>query len=168
VLPIGVEIRKAIKRDVPELLKGWKAFIEEHAGIRDPRHDRESRVLFRFRKGKESIQRKTLEKLIRARKAAVFVAEADGRIIGHIIAEMISHRPIYVHDREAYVSEIFVRKPFRKKGIGRMLFKEAEAWAKSKGAHSMGLNVHIRNRKAFSMYKRMGFWEHNYKMAKII
>ncbi len=56
-----------------------------------------------------------------------------------------------------YLEGIFVEKRFRKNGVARMLVREAEAWAKSKGATELGSDTRLSNRRSQKFHKALGF-----------
>lgn len=160
---LSMKIRKAKLKDVPGIAMLWKAFWREH----DRAFTRGDPV-FKTKKRIDDLYLKFVNRMIRSRKGQVFVADIDGKLIGHLIIEIMKLPPIFVHDKEAHVHEIYVEKRYRKKGIGAMLLAEADGWAKEKGIFSLGLTVNVKNRRAFSFYKEFGFNEHNLKMSKII
>ncbi|MFH0737584.1 MAG: GNAT family N-acetyltransferase, partial [Candidatus Micrarchaeota archaeon] len=74
--------------------------------------------------------------------------------------------PIYAHDRYAHIGEIVVDAKYRRKGIGKALLEETEAWAKKKEMTSIALRVHTKNKGAYSAYKKAGFVGFSLKMVK--
>lgn len=158
-----VLIRKATLEDVPRILELWKALMGGHV-----RYYGYGRGIFTYKKDKAAIYLKFLKKQLRRRNAIVFVAEADGKIAGHVMVEVQKLPPIYVHDKNAYICEIIVDERYRGKGVGTMLLEEAERWARKKKMYSIGLMVHTDNEKAFSVYRKAGFNAHHLKMAKIV
>jgi ribosomal protein S18 acetylase RimI-like enzyme len=163
VLPI-VEIRRGTKKDIPILIKFCKDLQDHHADFnRGPIEE-----IFVLKKYWSPIFRKFLEKRIRARNSRIYVAEADGKVIGHMLVTINKLFSILLHNKEVYVEGIYVEKAWRGKGIGKMFLKEAERWAKERKIHTVGLTVHVNNKDAFSAYKKSGFREHNFKMNKIV
>jgi ribosomal protein S18 acetylase RimI-like enzyme len=160
---LSIEIRKARIKDIPQINELWKVLTSCH--IEKCGYDRE---LFRHRRNSASAQKKFVGKCIRSRYSRVFVAEVDGEVIGYINASIRKLPPVYVHDKEVHINSVFIREGYRKKGIGRRLFREIERWAKEKGIFSIGLIVSIRNKSAFLSYRKLGFEEHHHKMSKEI
>lgn len=163
-MKLAIRIRKATAKDIPDIIECSKEFHTCGSAL----FNENERKLFKFKKNHISILKKLLEKWIRSRNARVFVAEADGKIIGYILATTNKLASVYEHGHEIHIEGIFIRELFRKKGVGKMLLREAEIWAKEKGIYSLGLTVLVRNKNAFSAYKKLGFFAHNYKMSKII
>ena len=158
-----MKIRKATKKDIPYIIEFWKELIACHR-----KNFWRSSELFRYKKNSVSLVKKYLTKLLRARNGRLFVADMDGKIVGYAEVSIKKLPPIHVHDREAYVGVIFVDGLYRRKGIGTMLLKEAEKWAKGKGVFSLALTVFYKNKSAYVAYRKFGFREHNLKMSKVV
>lgn len=158
-----VLIRKATLDDVPQLMRLWKGLMAYH----DRRYGY-GRGIFEYRPNKVAIYLKFLKKQLRRRNAAVFVAELDGKVVGDIMVQVNKLPRLFVHDKEAYIGEIVVDGRHRGKGIGTMLLKEGERWAKKKKMYSIALTVHTANQDALSVYRKSGFKGHHLKMAKIV
>lgn len=163
MLSIEIAVRKAVKEDVPRIKELWDSLVAYHK-----QHCGYGHGIFEYRKDKDARYLRFLKKQIRRRNAAVFVAEVDGKIVGHVMVETQNKPPIYVNDKQAYVCEIVVDKRYRGRGIGKALMEKAEWWAKKKGMYSIGLVVHVKNKAAYSVYTKSGFREHHLKMAKKI
>ena len=67
---------------------------------------------------------------------------------------------------QAYILDVMVLREYRRKGIGRMLMAEAEAWAKRNGLDYIGLNVSSRNEAAIALYREQGFKIETFRMWK--
>ncbi len=52
---------------------------------------------------------------------------------------------------------IGIRQAFTGQGLGRRLFEEMEAWARSWGAHRLELTVMANNPRGLALYQKMGF-----------
>lgn len=155
------EIRKATVKDIPRIVELWEKFFSEH-----DRLFTNANPIFKTKNNVDSLYKKFVAKLIRADNAAIFLAQVDDKLVGHLIVEITKLPPIYVHDKEAHVHEIYVEKDQRNKGIGSMLLRTANSWAKDKKIFSLGLTVNVRNKEAFSLYKEFGFNEHNLKIPE--
>jgi GNAT superfamily N-acetyltransferase len=159
-----MKIRKATQKDISSIIECSKEFHKCGTAL----FNEKERKLFKFKKNHFSILKKLLQKWIRSKKAKIFVAEVDGSIVGFMIATINKIASVYEHEKEIHIEGIFIRKGFRRKGIGKKFFEEAERWAKDKGIYSIGLTVLLKNKDAFSAYKKLGFFTHNYKMSKIV
>lgn len=68
-----------------------------------------------------------LKALITEESALLLVAEFNGRVIGYIHGEIITH--LLFAGREMYISEVFVMEKHRSSGIGRALISAIETEA---------------------------------------
>ncbi|WP_337795855.1 GNAT family N-acetyltransferase [Actinopolymorpha rutila] len=57
----------------------------------------------------------------------------------------------------AYVADVVVTSDLRRRGIGTLLMRHAERWARDRGAVTITLNVHSGNSAALALYEQEGF-----------
>lgn len=55
------------------------------------------------------------------------------------------------------VEDLFVLEPFRSRGVGSLILREAESLAASRGFSKIGLSVDVRNERAHALYLRLGY-----------
>ncbi len=106
--------------------------------------------------------------LIADDNVALLVAEAGRSVAGfvHAFVRDAPAVPVLVPRRYVIVDGIVVRAGFQDRGIGRRLMDEMQAWAISKEAASIELNVYEFNRSAISFYERLGYQTLSRKMSK--
>lgn len=98
----------------------------------------------------------------------MFVAEREGRVVGHLAVGR-ERRPPFVREEwrdYAYVSELFLREEARGLGLGRALLEAAEAWARGQGLPTLVLSVLVGNDLAAGRYEAFGFRPTAMEMAK--
>lgn len=82
-----------------------------------------------------------------------------GRLIGFLEASI---RP-FVEDCETdhvgYLEGWYVEPMFRKRGIGRELVRQAEAWARDKGCTEMASDAELGNDGSLSAHQNLGYKE---------
>ncbi|ACZ91087.1 hypothetical protein Aros01_05847 [Streptosporangium roseum] len=86
----------------------------------------------------------------------VTVAEAGGRIIGHLTGRLSGPtvmRPVTV----ATLGSVYVRPAHRGQKIGADLVEEFRAWARRRGARYAGVTSYASNEAAVRFYERNGF-----------
>lgn len=110
-----------------------------------------------------------------------FVEEQDGKAVGIIVAYHGSHAkqldtPIVKHLRkihqdssitlekeaeldEYYIDTLSVSSAYGGRGIGSKLIQAAENNAYEKGYEKIALLVNLENKRAFSLYKKLGYQE---------
>ena len=108
--------------------------------------------------------------LIADKNVGLFVAEADGNLVGfvHAIVRDTPAFPVFVPRRYAIVDGIVVKSEFQNRGTGKMLMDKMQEWATAKGATSIELNVYEFNATAISFYERLGYQTFSRKMSKEI
>jgi ribosomal protein S18 acetylase RimI-like enzyme len=119
-------------------------------------------------KGEEMADRYLAHMLRRCAEATgrVFVAEEDGGIVGFVgvLARVVPEPD--ESQAYAYVSDLVVLPAYRRRGIGRALLEEAEAYARREGARSLRVAVLARNNGAGRLYHRMGFSDYTVQLVK--
>jgi GNAT superfamily N-acetyltransferase len=80
----------------------------------------------------------TFRSLAEASQTLVLVAEqGSGSVVGYLLAHcratFLANGPV------AWVEEIMVAEPARRKGVGQALMNDVESWAKSRGAAYVSL-----------------------------
>ena len=98
-------------------------------------------------------ERRYLRAIRRASDAAVFVAEADGRIVGRLSVARDSH-PASPHVADL---GLMVAASHRRRGIGRALLERAVEWARETGVEKLELHVFPHNEPAIGLYEEFGF-----------
>ena len=85
---------------------------------------------------------------------AVFVAEADGKILGWVHAHLYN---LLVDDPEIEIGGLVVDETVRGQRIGERLMQAAEAWTLAKGCSSVYLRSNVIRTRAHEFYKRLGY-----------
>ncbi|MCX6767937.1 MAG: GNAT family N-acetyltransferase [Candidatus Micrarchaeota archaeon] len=153
-------IRRAERGDSAEIAGNWTALMGQNRRF-NPR-------LLALKPDSLAVYKKFLEKQFSSKKARVFVAEADGKVIGHVMVSVKKLPPVYAIDTEAYVDELFVKERFRGKGVGTALLREAEKWAKQMGLREFSLATNVKNTRAQKVYRDFGFGGLNLKLVKFL
>jgi GNAT superfamily N-acetyltransferase len=87
--------------------------------------------------------------------AQFFVAEVAGQLIGSAaVYKLVNHRSSIVLRQSAYVSTVYVKPPFRRRGIARALMEQTVAWAQRNGCEVVRLRTSPGGR---ALYESLGF-----------
>lgn len=145
-----MKIRKATKRDFPELVElSYQLFLEtneKHGGQFDISKD--------FHK----LEIKEFEKETRKRKAVFFLAEKDNEIIGMIYGQIQKLESFMFKERyRGHVGILYVKPGYRSKGIGTALFRELKKWFKKRGIKFLDISMMVKNTGAKKLYRQLGF-----------
>lgn len=84
----------------------------------------------------------------------VYVAEAEGKIVGFIHAEI--YNTLY-YKSMVNLQGLAVDSEFRHKGYGRALLGEVETWAKRNGIGLIRVNSGFSRKEAHAFYRNLGY-----------
>ncbi|WP_456369578.1 ribosomal protein S18-alanine N-acetyltransferase [Geoglobus sp.] len=87
----------------------------------------------------------------------VYLAYGSEIIVADIGAMVVGYAVLVYRESEAKIMSIAVKKEFRRRGIGKMLLREAIKKAKERGARRLLLEVRVSNVAAQQLYKKFGF-----------
>ncbi len=91
-----------------------------------------------------------LKKVAREPSNDFIVAEADGKIIGYVLARV-------KEDKSGSTKTIAIDTEYRKQGIGKTLISAVIEKLKEKGAKQVFLHLRTYNKTATEFYKNLGF-----------
>ncbi len=97
--------------------------------------------------------------LIDDRRAALFVAEVDGCIVGYVIAYLreVVENPVRVPERYVKIDTLAISAPYHRRGLGHRLMRHVHTWAARHGAVRASLSVWAFNDGARSLYENLGY-----------
>ena len=102
---------------------------------------------------------------LKKKNSTVFIAE-DKKPIGIIIATFFQPLRISKFARKGYVSNLYVKKNYRNRGIGKKLLHTSLKWLKENNIKYISLEIHLDNKKALKFYRDLGFKDYTLKLAK--
>jgi GNAT superfamily N-acetyltransferase len=151
-----IVIRKAKVKDIDVIVNFEKKLIKSADDIMNnycPKHC----VDYRLKKDYGEILSTYIKGRIYSKNDAVFIAELNGKPVGHMIISIKKSHPIFKMERYGRINTVYIEEGFRGKGISSKLKNEAFQWFKKKGIHRVSLNVVLENEKALRAYKKWGF-----------
>lgn len=154
-----MEIRKATMKDFEEVLKIKLESKEEERKFND-----ELESVEKVKKHYEEYLKNDLNSEWRA----IFIAIEDKQTIGFVTGKI--YRTLYVcgFQRCGFISNVFVKKQFRKRKIAEKLIFEMIDWFKKKNATQLSLELYENNVPAINLYHKLGFKNYSIKMRKKI
>jgi GNAT superfamily N-acetyltransferase len=102
-----------------------------------------------------------LKKLARDPKAAIFVAEVEGRAAGWM--QLLDQLVLETGSRTE-VAALVVDENLRRGGVGRKLMEHAEMWARKRGSKWVNLRSNHKRAIAHAFYESIGY--RHYKSQK--
>ncbi len=99
---------------------------------------------------------------------AVFVAEdsASGRPLG--FAHIKTFTDYFTAEPHGHISDLVVAAGAEGRGVGSALMAAAEEWSRARGHRLLTLNVFDENRRARSLYDRLGYQPDTLRMVKVL
>ncbi|ACR14562.1 hypothetical acetyltransferase [Teredinibacter turnerae T7901] len=100
----------------------------------------------------------------------IYVAEYEGKVVGAICAKCILNTivPFIYHRKKCHIGTIVVSNKHIRTGIGKLLMKKIENFAKEQGCEEICLEVMKFNIEAQQFYFSLGYDELSIKMRKNI
>lgn len=146
--PASWVIREATKHDIDHIVSLWSSMMVVHGEL-DPR--------FRFAPGVQKDVHKHIRATLRSRAARIFIAQHEREIIGYILGELHTRRPIYPIGQYGFISDLMVSEKWRGNGIGSALAKRIEEWFRAEGVTTIELFVAEANEGSTSFWENVGF-----------
>ena len=143
-----VTIRRAKKADVPGILPIWTELMDLHAQL-DP--------LYTRRDGASKAFAAFITMNIDKDDWQVFVAEADGLIVGHLQCCIKEYPPVLTTSEYGHIIDAAVTSAYRGQGIGGKLVSAALEWFQAKGIARIEVRMSVHNKTSTAFWHAMGF-----------
>ena len=134
-----------------KIRKARKGDLKEYMGLREGWEKEYSRMLGGVDVFASKSEIKKEFSGFFTRDYSLLVAEEGKKMIGYLACDFVRNKGVL------YISDIFVRKGFRKKGIGNSLMNGVKSIAKARKIGKIWLGVNLKNKTAISFYKKSGF-----------
>lgn len=150
------KIREASINDFSEVQRLQKLLFEKEA------EEYDSVLDIDWPHEKEGIEK--LTKRINEPDDLVLLVEKDSKAIGLLIGSTWNEPTFRGHALIGELGVIFIESSFRGQRIGTELIRKFINWAKSKGAVRLVVVASHLNKRALTLYKKMGFTDHTIKL----
>lgn len=138
-------------RDLKEIDEVYREGILDEEKNKSPRESKKE--ILKDLDNSKNIRLRGFSKAIRSSKERFLVCEEDEKIIGFGVAVLSNKK------RSAEVALIYLRKAYRKKGIGNRILKELMKWLKEKGEKKVIVTMDVKNDASINLHKKAGFTE---------
>jgi GNAT superfamily N-acetyltransferase len=91
----------------------------------------------------------------------LYVAEAEGRIVG-TFALLVMDNLGHYGARSAIAEDVVVAPENQGQGIGRAMMRHALGLARAKGCYKLALSSNLKRERAHAFYERLDFKRHGY------
>lgn len=157
-------IRKAKLSDLDALAVLWKGLMKHHRSLAKGMGAR--RDLVELAQHSERTWRQWAAKNIRSANGLVLVAEDRGRIVGYSLNIIKTNVKVFKVKRFGYLSDLFIIRPYRGRGLGTAFLKEALAWFRKKRMRHASIAYRACNREAGQAYRSWGFRENHVELVR--
>lgn len=148
-------VRRARLDDVPSAVRLWREMWDFHTPL-DPR--------FQATPAADSVMAGWIEQNLGSERAAVFVAEEEGRLEGYCLGMILENPPVLPWQFYGYVSEIAVSR--RRRGTGGRLLEAVFGWLREHRLPYVEVNVSVKNEVARRFWRKAGFGEFLERMRR--
>jgi GNAT superfamily N-acetyltransferase len=143
-----VGVRPASHRDLDRVTELWLALGAHHAALEPA---------FALRAGADALARRIVEAQLADPDVAILVHDDAGALAGVCIVRIARAPEIQVERSRAEITDLYVREPARRRGIGRALAEAGAAWARGRGAERIEVRVAAANPAAAAFWRASGF-----------
>jgi ribosomal protein S18 acetylase RimI-like enzyme len=159
-MPLDVRVRTGKIEDLPQLVHLWRELIgfDEALGGQD----------FRLAAGAPEQWERHLRSHIGKRRRAAYVAEADSRMVGFLLASVERPPGIFMEREYGHVSAVYVQEPFRGKGVGRSLVAGGLGWFGERRVSRVRVTTDSKNALGVEFWKKLGFQTAVLTMDKLL
>ncbi len=160
-----MEIKEADSKDAPKIVDLWLEFMKEHDDIVLNKNPKLKKFTIKDKEMKR-VYKKFLGANIRSKSGTAFIAKENNAIAGYTLVLLKDEIPIFKNKKIGYISDLYVKKGFRKQGISSKLKDKAVQWLTKKDVKFISLSVYSANNAAHSIYKKWGFIDYKIEMRK--
>lgn len=155
-----MEIRRAQEKDLEVINKLLFEVLAVHHGGRPDI----------FKKGTKKYTDEELLEIIADDTRPVFVADADGEVVGYAFCMFLQHMSsnILTDIKTLYIDDLCVDESCRGKHIGKKLYEHVLDFARSEGCYNVTLNVWACNEGAIRFYEKLGLVPQKMGLEKIL
>lgn len=106
--------------------------------------------------------------MLEDKKALLLVATINDRVVGFsysFIEKETGNNVVYGYHR-VYIGDLYVLPNYQRQGIGSLLIKEVEKWAKDRKLNDLAVLVYNFNKKAVNFYEKQGYQAYSTQFIK--
>lgn len=156
---MDITIRRAEERDIPAILELLKQVNRVH-------HEGRPDL---FHLGVKYTEEE-LRAVLAEEEMPVFVAEKDGRVVGHgfCILQRPDNTHLFTDIKTLYVDDMCVDENVRGQQVGKKLYESIVAYARQIGCHNVTMNVWNCNPPAQAMFEHLGLKPYRVSLEEIL
>ncbi len=145
---IRIEIRDATEEDLKGIVELWEMLVEQHRTYSDH---------FAIARDGRRKWARYLRQKFTERSTKLIVAEEKGELAGFMMCLLSPQESIFAEKATGVVSDAFVRKDRRKKGVMKEMLRVALRWFDKNKMKSVQVSVAAANLEARAAWGQLGF-----------
>jgi len=145
---IRIEIRDATEEDLEGIVELWEMLVEQHRTYSDH---------FAIARDGRRKWARYLRQKFTERSTKLIVAEEKGELVGFMMCLLSPQESIFAEKATGVVSDAFVRKERRKKGVMKEMLRMALRWFDKNKMKSVQVSVAAANLEARAAWGQLGF-----------
>ncbi len=157
-------IRKARLKDVPRIVELWNEFMKSH-NLEITKKNTRHIPFLEYNDNAINSFRDFVKKQIYSKNGLLLVAE-DFELVGYLLSYIKPNIPIFKIKKLGHLSDLYIKKGYRKKGIATKFRDIAFDWFKEQGIKHVSISVYPENNVARKIYEKWGFFDFHIEMRK--
>jgi len=145
---VRIEIREATEDDLDDIVDLWELLVEHHQAYSEH---------FKLARDGRRKWAAYLEEKFTEKSTKLIVADEDGELVGFMLCLMSSGRPVFSEKNVGVVSDAYVVKHRRKKGVMREMLVVALRWFHKNKIRAAEVSVSAANLEARTAWAQLGF-----------
>ena len=145
---IQIKIRDADEDDLKGVVKLWEMLGEHHRS-----HSEHFRLARDGRRKWERYLRERFDEM----STKLIVAEEDGELVGFMLCLMQPQEPVFAEKAIGLISDAYVKKDWRKKGVTREMLRVALRWFHKNKLKTVEISVAAANLEGRTAWAQLGF-----------
>ena len=153
---IKMNVVPASEIDIDELCDMWKELQDYHKGMN--LYTPESEEWRTYKK-------KEIQLLLQSENSKIFLVKGSNEILGYVRGVVQNVSPVFKVGKIGRIEEMFVKKEFRRQGIGNLLIHSIKQWFKEKMVERIDIQVGNENISGKLFWENEEFKTNSIKMT---
>jgi GNAT superfamily N-acetyltransferase len=144
-----INIRSATLEDAPTIGALWQELVDFHQALG------KDMPIANVRGAKHYAQR--IESQVQDSYSHVIVADYQGELVGFVVGMIVELLPdVFEAETNGFLADIYLKKDFRRSGIGQLMVQTLAKWFKSRGVERMEWYVAAQNSAGRAFWQEIG------------
>lgn len=145
------QVVKAQSKHIPEIMGLCNELMDFHEA-RDPEITRGKNYHYKLEEN--------LRKIMSSRNSRIFIAVDREKVVGYSLIAISNYPPVFKQKPFGFISDVAVKKEYRRQGVGGILLKEIKKWFTKKRIKRITIRVLSKNEVGLPFWQKQGFEEY--------